>query len=221
MSDRKRILCPDTGRLQEVELEHTSLGVVVTSCDRYPDAPLACGRACARRTDAQDREIIDDRERVLIVLANLHDDAAHIATQLIQALTADGLCVEVAEVGGSGVPPLADYDAVIVGTHVRFGHPTRSVVAYIRDHLGELTDVPAFYYSVGGRAMVRRGRDSRRLTERTGWHPEMTWAFTVDSDLQNVEIRAFARLVADAIPLTMLSSLAAHSAVVTEPGRDA
>lgn len=200
MAERKRILCTETGALEEIELEHTSLGVVVSGCTRGLDAEPACHRGCARRLDAGDREHLEDRERVLLVLANLHDDAAHVATMLIADLTAEGLTVELAALAGNGVPPTADYDAVVVGTHVRFGHPAREVVAYIRDHLDELGATPAFFYSVGSHATTHRERDVRRMTERTGWQPTMSWAFRGADDLQGVEVRAFARLVADEIP---------------------
>lgn len=208
MSEHKYLPCPETGRLHDVELERTSLGVVVSGCNRFPDGVLGCQRGCACIVDRQNRMDAETRERVLFVLANLHDDAAHIASMIVKELAGDGLVVELAELGGRAVPPVADYDAVIVGAHVRFGHHARNVIAYIRDHVGELGATPAFFYSVGGRAAIHRERDARRLTERTGWQPTMSWAFTDATDLQGVEVRAFARLVADEIPPVLQPSFA-------------
>lgn len=208
MSERKHVACPETGALQQVELEHTSVGLVVSGCSRFPDGVLACARGCARRLDQREHNDLEARERVLIVLANLHDDAAHVATKLAQELAGDGLVVEVAEIGSRGIPPLADYDGVIVGAHVRFGHHTREVVDYIRDHLVELRALPAFFYSVGSRATLHRDRDAQRLALRTGWRPAEIWTFTDASDLQDIEVRAFSRLVADEIPQALQPSFA-------------
>lgn len=204
MTERQRVRCPETGGGEDVELERAPLGLVVTGCSRYPDGALAGPRTCVRHLDRCDREAREDRERVLLVLANLHDDAAHIATMLIRELTDDGLVVELADVGNAAAPPVADYDAVLIGAHVCFGHHTRAVVAYIRDHRAELARVPALFFSVGSQAVAHGARDARRLTARTGRRPDGTWAFRDATDLQRTDVRAFARLIADAIPEVML-----------------
>jgi hypothetical protein len=178
MSERKRMRCPETSALQEVELD-----------------PL-------------DEAIADHRERVLVVLANLDDDAARIAAMLIEDLAADGLTVELAALAGGAVPPVADYDAVVVGTHVRLGRPARAVVTYIRDHLDELDGGTSFFFSVGGRGRIDRDLGAGRVSECTGWQPTLSWAFTDSTDLRSVEVRAFARLVADEIPAVAYASLA-------------
>src|ERR1044071_9379185 len=156
MTERKRITCPETGLLEQVELDSTPLGHLVTCCGRNPDRELACGRECARRMDHRDRADLDDRERVLVSLASLRDDAASIASALASHLADDCLAVELAELGTRSTPPLEDYDAVVIGAQVRFGRHARATIDYIREHLQALAAIPAFFYSVGGHGGFNR-----------------------------------------------------------------
>jgi menaquinone-dependent protoporphyrinogen IX oxidase len=200
MTERKRITCPETGHLEEVELEHTPVGLVVIGCSRYRGTELTCPRECARRMDRRDRMNADDRERLLFVLANGHDGAAQIATLLAEQLSAERLTVEIAELDARSMPPLADYDAVVIGAHVRFGHHDRAVAEFIREHASDLGTLPAFFYSVGGHHIFHGDSPARQMTRRTGWHPTATWTFADDSASQLADVRAFARLVADEVP---------------------
>jgi len=200
VSERKRITCPETGHLEEVELERTPLGILVTKCSRYPGANLACPRECARRMDRRDHMSADTRERVLIVLANFHDDAAHIATMLAEQLAADNLAVELADLETGHVPPLADYDAVVIGARVRLGHNERALSAYIREHVSELGELPAFWYCVGHGSYP--SESAGRLTaRRTGWLPTATWSFVdAASASQQGEVEGFAQLIGSEVP---------------------
>jgi menaquinone-dependent protoporphyrinogen oxidase len=206
MTERKPVTCPETGHLEQVEFERTPSGLVVVGCSRYRDADLACPRECARRMDCRERANVEDRERVLLVLANLHDDAARIGTMLAGELTADGLTVELAELEGRHVPPLADYDAVVIGAHVRLGHHDRTVIDYLARHVVDLQTLPAFFYSVGRGAYC--DSHARRVTHRTGWQPTAMWTFSDASAYQRTDVRAFARLVADEIPAAIQPSMA-------------
>lgn len=199
MIERKRITCPESGHLEEIELERTPLGLLVTGCSRYGERPIGCPRECARRMDRCDRLNADDRERVLIVLADFHDDAARVATLLAEQLAVDGLTVELADLDTGHVPPLADYDAVIIGARVRLGHHDRDLTAYIREHLSELRALPAFWYCVG-HGSFHSDTTARLTASRTGWQPTATWSFVDASPSQKAEIEGFARLIADEVP---------------------
>ena len=138
------------------------------------------------------------RERILILLANLHDDAARIATMLAAELAVDGLTVALADLASGHVPRLADYDAVIIGTRVRLGENDRALTSYIREHLSELAALPAFWYCVGHGSY--RGDSAARLpARRTGWQPTATWSFVDASASQQAEIEGFSQLIADEV----------------------
>ncbi|MBV8762923.1 MAG: hypothetical protein JO257_36900 [Deltaproteobacteria bacterium] len=199
MSDRKRITCPETGHLEEVELERTPLGLLVTGCSRFGAGPVACPRECARRMDRRDRADEDLRERVLILVANLHDDAARIASSIAAQLAAEGMTAELASLELGHVPPLADYDAVVIGARVRLGQHDRALTTYIREHLAELRTLPAFWYCVGQGSFPSEAV-ARLTARRTGWQPTATWSFVDASDSQRDEVRGFAELIADEVP---------------------
>jgi len=208
MTEQKRVTCPETGHLETIELERTPLGVIVTGCSRYPCEALACPRECARRMDRRARASADTRERVLLVLANLHDDAARIATMLAEELAADGLAVEILELDARHALPLADYDAVVVGANVRFGRHARSVIEYIREQRGSFASLPAFFFSVGGHGAFDRDSYVHRMTRRTGWKPTAAASFADASAFERGDVHAFARLVADEIPAAVQPSIA-------------
>jgi hypothetical protein len=53
---RKLITCPETAHLEDIEYEHTPLGMVIVSCSRFaPDCEPRCARLCAARLDARER----------------------------------------------------------------------------------------------------------------------------------------------------------------------
>lgn len=198
MVERRRITCPETGDLEDVELDRTPLGLVVTSCSRDRDGALACPRECARRIDRRERADAEDRERVVLILESWHDSAARVASALVLSLGGDGLIVEPVQLGARSLPPLEDYDAVVIGARARFGRHARAVIKYIREHRDVLAAMPAFFYSVGGHGVVDRDSYVQRMKQRTGWSPTLTASF--DDANQEPEIRAFARHIADEIP---------------------
>ena len=141
----------------------------------------------------------DDRERVLIVLANFHDDAFHIATALADQLARDGLTVQLADLEAGHAPVLANYDAVIIGARVRLGQNDRALTSYIREHLAELGALPGFWYCVGHGSF--HGDAVARLTaRRAGWQPTATWSFIDASESQQAEVEGFAQLIVDEVP---------------------
>ncbi|HET9623408.1 MAG TPA: flavodoxin domain-containing protein [Kofleriaceae bacterium] len=200
MADKRRITCPETGHLEEVEIERSPLGLVVIGCSRYPDESLGCPRECARRMDRREHLAVEDRDRILIVVDNRHDEAGHIAAMLAEELAADGLAVERADLSARAMPPLADYDAVVIGAPVRVGRPYQDVIDYVRTQRSELATLPAFLYTVGGRGPTDPDLLADRMTHRTGWRPTMSATFADASPGQRTEIRAFARLIGDEIP---------------------
>jgi menaquinone-dependent protoporphyrinogen IX oxidase len=141
--------------------------------------------------------LVDDRDRVLVVLANLRDDAAHVATMLATELADDHVVVEIAELAARTMPAIEDYDAVVIGLSTGFRRHDRHVLDYIRAHRSALAAVPAFFYSVGSSGALDRLHD---ITRRANWRPLSTASFVDGSSSQQPDVRGFARLIEDAIP---------------------
>jgi menaquinone-dependent protoporphyrinogen oxidase len=153
------------------------------------------------------RDRTEDRERVFVLHGTMRDDAARVASTLAESLAEDRLVVEVAELGARSMPPLEDYDAVVIGAQVRFGRHARGVMRYIREHRDALAATPAFFYSVGGHGVIDRDGYVQRMTRRTGWHPNLAATFADARAVQQPDIRAFAHQIADEIPAAPQPSL--------------
>src|SRR5690242_3608693 len=119
--ERKQITCPDTADVEEIDLLRTPFGIVIDGCSRFePRCALRCGRECARRMDRRDQRQVDDREeRVLVVYADAQRTRP-VCTSLAAELVRDRMRVEQANADGWAPPP-CDYDAVVIGTSLRFG----------------------------------------------------------------------------------------------------
>lgn len=199
--ERKRITCPETAHLEEVDLERTPLGIVIGGCSRFePRCALRCTRECARRMDRRDSREGDDRDRVLVVYAGAKQTLP-VSTALAAELAREGITVEQADVD-LGAPPPADYDAVVIGTPVRFGRIPRSLRAYLSEHRAGLAELPTFLYVVH-----RTDEVDPELVRETGWRP--TYAIGVarppwwgrGSSHRMARARQLARLVVDEIPI--------------------
>jgi hypothetical protein len=170
--ERKRITCPETARLEEIDLEHTPLGTVIAGCSRFsPRCAVECGRECTARMDRHDRRDRDDHtERVLVACTGTDAQTAAISRALADELGRDQLIVEVADLD-RGIPPApADYEAVVIAAPVRFGRLARSARTYVEAHRRALSAMPGFLIS------VRRSRASRsldRVLAGARWQPTM------------------------------------------------
>jgi hypothetical protein len=169
------------------------------------------------RRDRRELGVGDRAERVLIVFA--HEDAAtrSIAEVIAGDLARDGLCVELADSDVRAAPPPADYEAVVIGSPVRFGRFAPAVMEYIVHHRDALAALPAFFFVVGNSDHPERLED--KIAHRTGWHPTVTTAFTTPFSggkprpprrssctppgrpVKNVDrVHTFSMNIADAIP---------------------
>jgi menaquinone-dependent protoporphyrinogen oxidase len=175
--EHKRITCPKTAHLEEIDFDPTPCGVVIAGCSRFePRHAVECERECARRMDRRGRRDLGDRaERVLVVFA--HEDAStrSIAEVIAGDLARDRLCVELADSDARTAPPPADYEAVVIGSRVRFGRFAPAVIEYIVRHRDALAAMPAFFFVVGNTSHPERLEV--QIAHRTGWHPTVTTAF--------------------------------------------
>ncbi len=220
--ERTRIICPETGRFEDIDCERAPLGVVVAGCSRFePRSAVECTRRCAAQMDRSDRRDVDDRaERILVVRADADHETRPFAEALARCLVRDGFTVELADPTPRTAPPPADYDAVVVGASARSGKHQRSVIEYIVSHRIALGEMPAFYFSVSPESRTRRPhdpqRDTGRITRETGWLPTSTAAFaeavphtTVDASSGHVvgepdDVRGFAARIADEVTALQL-----------------
>lgn len=197
--ERRRVVCPLTGRFEEIELEGTEVGVVVLGCSRFdPRDALECGRPCAAELDRRDREHVDDRaERVLV--ASAADPATHPVSELLACcLARDGLTVELADADARAAPPAEDYDAVILVSRVRLGRHPRSVVEYIDRNRATLAELPTACIAIGDTARVRGSIGD--LARATGWSPAMQLELVRGAHGFDEAIRELARTLAESVP---------------------
>lgn len=211
--ERQLITCPETGHLEQIELERTPYGVVIASCSRFErPCGVQCTRECARRMDHRDRRDVEDRgDRVLVVYADARYTRS-IAEQLATLLSREQMIVELA-VAQDAAPPPDDYQAVVVGTATRFWRQPHSILRYVARHRDALAAMPSFLFSVGDAP----AKDLGVLAERTGWLPKRIAAFARprgparwfgDRDALAVSnhdaVRSFARAIGDEVPAAEL-----------------
>ncbi len=165
--ERQRITCPETAKREEIEIDRTPCGIVITGCSRFePCSAVECTRACAVRLDRRDRRGVDDiAPRVLVVYTSRYEQTKAIALALADHLSRDDLTAELADADAGTVPPSADYEAVVIGSSTRFGRHPHSVIEYIVRFRDALAAMPSFFFSVGN------DDDLGRMSRATGWRP--------------------------------------------------
>jgi len=194
---KKLVTCPETGHLEEIELAHTTSGIVILRCSRFsPPCALDCPRECARRMDRRERAalLIEATERVLVVVAGGDPGTRAAAAALAGLLHDDGLTVDVADVAAA-LPPPQDYDAIVIGCGQRYGSGVRALLAYV-DANRELSAMPAFFFGTRPAAATAT---STRIARATGWRP--TAVATIDGTHDD-DLRRLAVWVADELPMT-------------------
>lgn len=166
VAERKRITCPESAHLEEVDLERTPLGLVVLGCSKFePRCDVACARECARRLDA--RQHSDDaNDRVLIVYSRAAWTHP-VADALADLLRHDHFHVELADADLGGTPPPSDYDAVVVGTPQRLGRRARPIIDYVSQYRDALSSMTAVWFCVGGNDRA----SGASMQRATGWLP--------------------------------------------------
>lgn len=204
--ERKYVTCPETAHLEQVELERTDVGRVVNSCSRFhPPGALTCSRECARRMDRRDRLEVEDQDRVLVLIASPLSTVTQVAHVLAEAMRTEGLIAEIATLGIGAVPPLEDYDAVVIGVASRLGLRGRPFITYLRDQIAALAARPSFLFAVGSRGGQDGDALLRRISEQTDWRPIAFTTFVKAPARQAVF--DFARQLSDEIPAAVQPSL--------------
>jgi len=195
--ERKRITCPETAHLEEIECERTQFGLVIQSCTRFdPAREVRCAGECARRLDRRERRTLGhDRDRVLIVYADAARTRA-VAEQLSRVLAGDGFTVELADAGMDAAPPPEDYDAIVVGSPLRFGRHPRAIASYISEHRATLGAMPSFLYFVNHTGFA----NAAALRRQAGWWPTRAFGFVRIGWTPPDRVSDIALAIADEIP---------------------
>ena len=148
--ERKRITCPESAHLEEIDVERTSFGILIGGCSRFsPRCAVECETECARRMDRRDHHERDVfTERVLLANGGSEARTSEIVRALAAELVGDGLVVEVADLEDGGAPPPEDHDLVVIVSPVRLGRVSRAARVYAERHGAALSAVPAFWIRV-------------------------------------------------------------------------
>lgn len=146
---RKPITCPLTGHIETLDLERTSLGIVIERCSRFtPSDHVHCSGECARRLDVHDRAGQDDLTERILVLYAVAARGRQPAEALASALREENMTVEVADVETGGAPPPQDYDGlVIVAPRGVWGDAPR-LSDYLDEHDAALRAMPSWYFPI-------------------------------------------------------------------------
>jgi menaquinone-dependent protoporphyrinogen IX oxidase len=203
--EHKRVTCPETGHLEEIDLDRTSVGLVIEGCSRFrPRCALGCTRECAKRMDRRERIDIDGQDRILVVVSGMHAQTTRIGDAIAEALRQDDFVVELAMLEADALPPLEDYDGVVIGAPVRLGENARVLGDYLRARVDALATMPAFLFVVGRCSALNAAEYLERVAQSTGWQPTGSASFTDDHDVPPAEVRELALRVADEIPTPLV-----------------
>ena len=122
--------------------------------------------------------------RIAIIFGSIDGQTARIAERIGATLARAGHAVDVAPAGPPGIAAsLAQYDAVIIGSSIRYGHHRPQVEALVRANLGAIAARPNAFFSV---SLSAGGPGARPATasvyveeflQRTGWQPRSVALF--------------------------------------------
>lgn len=121
-------------------------------------------------------------QRILIVYGTHHGQTAKIARRMSDWLTTAGNSVTLVDI--RHVPhhlDLRQFDRVIVGGSVEFGHHQHRLRRFVRRHHDALSTIPSAFFSVsgaaGGRTEAERAPARGYLGDflrETAWHPGLS-----------------------------------------------
>jgi len=118
--------------------------------------------------------------RILIAYASFYGQTRKIAEAIAAQLRGKGHTVELAAACASPPPPVEDYDAVVLGSCVEFGHHARPIVEYITANRDALRDIPSYFFSVSMSAAEASTADPggylADLFTTTQWRPSVAIA---------------------------------------------
>jgi menaquinone-dependent protoporphyrinogen oxidase len=138
---------------------------------------------------------------VALVYASTHGHTSKIVSRIAEAMRAQRLDVNVAEVGETADRLIQDCDAVLLAGSVHRGSHQPELVEFVRRHRHLLQGLPSAFVSVSLTAADEEDAEMRAETRRmvdefvedTGWTPDRT--ATVAGAFQFSKYNPFERLV--------------------------
>ncbi|TMQ22626.1 MAG: protoporphyrinogen oxidase [Deltaproteobacteria bacterium] len=113
---------------------------------------------------------------ILVAYASTHGQTRKIAELIAAQLRLAGHEVDLADAAVE-LPPVEDYDAVVVGSRVQFGAHARPIVDYIRDNRDELAAIPSYFFSVSMSAVSAAADPEGYLEKLAGGLPYRSYNF--------------------------------------------
>ena len=137
--------------------------------------------------------------RVAVIFENSSDQTARISHRIADILRGRGHSVSVSDLRSLlDTFSVRTFDAVVVGTRIRFGRYPRRLRAFAAANAETLSRMQAWLFTVASSRPAAAGPQIERLERQTGWWPQrMAW---LDSDW--TAVREFATAFADRLPRT-------------------
>ena len=122
-------------------------------------------------------------ERILIAYATTDGHTRHICERLKQLMEGLGGQVSVALLSDAGALDLRDFDRVVIGASIRYGHHQPIVAEFIARHQALLESRPSAFFSVN--IVARKPNKNtpetnpycRKFLKSIAWRPRLTAVF--------------------------------------------
>ncbi len=122
-------------------------------------------------------------ERILITYATTDGHTRHICQRLKQVMEGLGRQVTVALLSEAGALDLRDFDRVVIGASIRYGHHQPVVAEFIGRHQAQLESRPSAFFSVN--IVARKPNKNtpetnpycRKFLNSIAWQPRLTAVF--------------------------------------------
>ena len=121
--------------------------------------------------------------RTLLLYSTTDGHTVTICKHIRDALVAAGHEVEINDIRQPSTRPLADWDTIVIGASIRYGHHRPAVKAFIDRHQAALEARPNAFFSVNavGRKPHKRQADTnpylRKFLGQIRWRPQQIEVF--------------------------------------------
>lgn len=120
--------------------------------------------------------------KTLILYSSRDGQTRAIASCIAHELQGTMKC-DVQDIAQSVLPDLNDYDCVIIGASIRYGHFNSKVLNFVRQHADQLNGMPSAFFSVNltarkaDKSTPQTNAYTRKFLLSTPWKPDMCHVF--------------------------------------------
>ena len=121
--------------------------------------------------------------KTLILFSTRDGQTREIASYLASELKEQGVYADVVNLNRTEEIPWADYDRVVIGASIRYGHFHPALDRFVKKHLDTLNSLPGAFYSVNlvARKPEKRTPQTNSYTRKfllnSPWQPELCAVF--------------------------------------------